>query len=263
MENPFEIKGSGKDYYKNMTPDLYREYIHTPSRNPEYFALFHKPLIDRAKARFGSPIRLLDIACGPADELDFIKDDKDVRIIATDISMEILPHVKEKLGDQAFVFANDTAHNAIAENVADAGIMVNAMIYVPDKMLLTMFKALKPGAECVMNIRVQANNESFRAAVAQVNGIVTEKKLKVQTPEGLKVFDIAVYDTSQITKDDGSPNLALRQMGQQIYFEKVEDVRELISLVGFIEKDHSQFKYEFPQKSFVNTVEVFVLQKPE
>ena len=63
------------DYWKYMSPDEYREKINTPARNPEYFRRFHQPIIERAKQQFGPQIRLLDIACGPGDELDFVKND--------------------------------------------------------------------------------------------------------------------------------------------------------------------------------------------
>jgi len=158
------IEGSGGDYFGAMSAEQYRAKINTPAKNPLYFKQFHLPIITRAKKRtgIGNLIRLLDIACGPADELDFFKDDPDIKIVATDISRKILLSVKQKLGEKSIVFAADVVHTALRENSMDAGILVNAVVYEPDKMLETMHKALKPRGECSVNFRA-FNNEHNRA----------------------------------------------------------------------------------------------------
>ena len=73
-----DIKGPGSDYYMHMDPAEYAKRINTPAKNPEYFRRFHQPLIENAKKQFGTTVKVLDMAAGPADEMDFMFDDKPI-----------------------------------------------------------------------------------------------------------------------------------------------------------------------------------------
>ncbi len=257
------IKGSGPDFYKHMSPDSYREKINTPARNEDYFWRYNQPMVERAKLKFGSPIHIIDIACGPADELDYFKDDKDVKFIVTDISPDILPHVRDRLGPQVSAFASDANHPAVKENIAEAGILLNAMIYTPDKMLETMYTALKPGAQCSVNFRIYSLNQNiFRMFNKKAQGQTFNRDLRVQTKTRSKTFSVKVIDFSTAMSKDGSPDIALRQVGQQMYFKSIKDVEELIKMIGFKVIEHSKFEYKSPTK--INaSVDVLIIEKPE
>lgn len=258
-----EIEGSGSSYYKNMGAERYREKINTPAKSSEYFNLFNKPIIERAKEKFGSNITMLDIACGPADELDFIKNDPNIKIIATDISPDILSSVKEKLGNDALIFANDSSLSAIKDNVAEVGMLVNALIYVPDKMLKTMYDALKQGGECSVNFRVFGNehNNAFYNYYREHQGKIIDQELNILVPGGKKRFFVKVLDYTECVNDDGSPDEAIRHLGQQTYFQSTEDIKELIKLIGFEEVEHSQFQFSSPVNP-KNEIDVYILRKP-
>ncbi len=257
------ITGPGSNYFQNMNPDAYRARVNTPAKNPEYFRKFHQLIIDRAKVKFGIPIRVLDIACGPADELDFIKGDKDVQIIATDISPAILSSVKAKLGDRAEIFASDSSFPAIRENIAEVGMLVNAMIYVPDKMLSAMHRGLKQGGECAVNFRIfsNPNNKVFYDYYIKRGGKILDRELVIETAEGPKTLQVKVLDYTECLNDDGTPDIIIRQLAQQMYFQSVDDVKELIKITGFEELDHSKFDFASPVNPN-NQVDVFIIKKP-
>ncbi|MBP6883909.1 MAG: methyltransferase domain-containing protein [Candidatus Pacebacteria bacterium] len=258
--NEGPIKGSGKDYFKYMGPDLYRARITTPARSLEYFKQFHEPLIERTKQRFGSPIRLMDIACGPAEELSFFKNDPDIKIIATDISAEILHHVISNVGTNAAVFVSDANFPATKEGIADAGIMVNVSAYVPDKMLQAMYHALRPGGQCAVNFFVFDNRFVPLGPFTQRGGKILNGELKVNTKDGEKVFNVIIADYRDVRKNDASADKEIQQVGQQIYFASIEDVREVIRTVGFTEVQHSKYQIKPNDKS--TQTDVFILEKP-
>ena len=263
--NRIEFPGSGSSFYKGMTLERYYNTVDTPSNSLEYFEAFHKPLIERVKQRFGSPVHVFDMACGPADELKFIKDDPDVVIVATDISSKILPVAKETLTRTAtspnkspLVFASEAEFPPFKENIAEAGIMVNAMAYDPDKMLETMYRALRPLGQCVVNFKIysQLHSRNFKA----LNGKESLRKFIVSTSSGSETFDVMVRDFSGYNKPDGSPDLALRSVGEQLYFLSVEDIKRLIELIGFKKVNYTNYK-PVNDTSFSAT-HVFVLEKP-
>ncbi|RJR13846.1 class I SAM-dependent methyltransferase [Candidatus Parcubacteria bacterium] len=257
------IKGPGTDYYKHMDSAVYERRINTPAKSPEYFEQFHKPLVERAKERFGTPIHVLDIACGPANELEFFKNDPDVIPIATDISEKILQEAKDKIGEKAHLFASDVTLPAIRENSVEAGMLVNAMVYVPDKMLSAMHQALKPGGECVVNLRLFNNirNKVFYGSYAERGGNLFDRELTVDIEGVSHVFKMKVLDYTECVNKDGTPDLEIRQLGQQMYFQSVEDVEKLIKGIGYEIVDHKTFQFASPVNP-KNEVDVYTLQKP-
>ena len=77
------------------------EYIHsinTPSMSVLYFNNFHAPLVERALKRNDiHQISLVDIACGYAHELDFLKDNPNVNLFGVDISDIVLAEARKRL----------------------------------------------------------------------------------------------------------------------------------------------------------------------
>ncbi|KKT20090.1 MAG: hypothetical protein UW02_C0001G0003 [Candidatus Nomurabacteria bacterium GW2011_GWB1_43_7] len=262
MTNKNEIIGSGPDYYKNMSLDSYRGKVNSPAENREYAERYHIPMVTRAKEKFGSPIHVLSIACGPADELNFIKNDPDTKIIATDFSSYILTHAKKALGEGAGVFTSDANSPALKENIAEAGILVNAMIYAPDKMLEAMYNALKPGAQCTLNFRTFSLVEQERGVFGyflEHGGKVLDRELPVQTRGESRVFNVKVLDYSETTKAGSKmPDLERRQLKQQIFFMSLDDMRELAKLMGFKEIEYSRFVLPGLHKIYY----VLILEKP-
>ncbi|MBY0110763.1 class I SAM-dependent methyltransferase [Patescibacteria group bacterium] len=258
-----EIVGSGSSYYASMGEQQYAAKINTPAKSPEYFDQFHKPMLERLKQKFGTPIGVLDVACGPAFELEFFTNDPDVILFASDISPDILPQVQARL-PQAHLFAMDASKSVLADNIVEMGMLVNAMIYVPADMLKTMYGALKPGGEAALNFRVFSNphNKAFYDYYTTHGGVITEKPYTIETPEGSKTFTVQVLDYTACVKDDGTPDTDIRQLGEQMYFENIEDVQALLDASGFEVLEHSLFNFSSPVNPD-NQVDVFVLKKPE
>lgn len=259
-----KIEGSGSGYYAGgVNTEKYHERINTPAKSPEYFERFHKPMIERVKARFPErPITVLDIACGPASELDFLKDDTDVRVIASDISPDILPEVKKRLREDSLLFAADASHSPIKNESIEAGMLVNAVVYVPDKMLETMHSALKSGGECAVNFRIFSNehNHAFYEYYTARGGVILENELRVQDGDTWKTFPLKVLDYRNYTGADDADTKQIRQLGQQSYFVSAADAEELARIKGFEVIEHSLFNFASPVNKN-NQVDVFVLKK--
>ena len=257
-----EMERPGTGFYRQMDAQAYRETINTPARNPEYFARFHKPMVERAKQKFGTPVHVLDIACGPAFELDFLKDDKDLRLIASDISPKILEEARSRIGNNAVFFEMDARSPELRLNSIEAGILVNAVIYIPDKMLETMFKALRPGGECAVNFRLYDNpyNRPLFDHHVQRNGKIIDQELNVKGRT--EPFRMKTLDHAERITEDGTPDEKIRGLGQQTYFQSIADVEELIRLIGFEIVEHSKFNFASPANPD-NQIDVFILRKPE
>lgn len=258
-----DIKGSGSGYYQHMDAAAYRDKINTPARNREYFERFHKPMVRRAKQRFGVPVRLIDIACGPADELKFFENDRDVQLLATDISPAILTgHTRKNLSGDSMAFAMDVGRSAIKDQSVEAGVLVNALVYVPDKMLSAMFNALKGGGECAANVRLFDNphNAAFYDYYVQRGGRLSDADLAVKG--GTSPFRMKALDYTECINDDGTPDEKIRALGQQVYFKSIGEVEGLIRLIGFEISEHSKFNFVSPVNPD-NQVDVFILKKPE
>ncbi len=258
-----EIRGAGDDYYRHMDADSYARKINTPAKSPEYFQRFHKPLIERAKQRFGTPIRVLDIACGPASELEFLVDDPDVQLLATDISPKILAEAKQRIGERVKFFVSD-AGAGVEPGSVEAGILMNAVVYVPVAMLRNMHEALRPGGECAVNFRIFSNehNLPFYDFCEQQGTVILDKQLIIETGQTPRSFSVKVLDYANFRKEDGEPDLEIQQLGQQTYFKTVKDATEIIRIAGFETVEHSLFNFASPM-NVNNQVDVFIVQKPQ
>src|SRR3989344_6318652 len=256
-EGGVEIAGSGSGYYGAMDSADYAGKINTPAQNPEYFDRFHRPMIERAKERNdGASITLLDIACGPAFELEFVADDPDTIIVATDISTseKVLGEVRERLGTRALLFAADVVDSPVRSETMDAGMIVNAMVYVPDKMLAAMASALKPGGEMVANFRNYSNpfNRPFYRHYRERGGVILDGMVGT--------YPVKVLDYAECVDDNGDPDEQIRGLGQQAYFTMTDDIINLVKDSGLRIVDHRPFSFSSPVNDN-NQVEVYTLQE--
>ena len=135
--------------FGDMSVATYGAKVNTPAKNPDYFRLFHALLVERAVKSKAGKVVLLDVACGPAQELDFFKDDKRVELVGVDIAQDLLTAAQARLPFAKFfcwdVRQTPPLPSDIAPGSVDVGIALNAMIYVPDKMLGALGYGLKIG----------------------------------------------------------------------------------------------------------------------
>jgi hypothetical protein len=262
--NEVGIAGSGTNYYDHMDGDVYASKINTPARSSEYFEQFHLPIIETAHARnLSARVTVLDIACGPAFELDFVMALDYIDAIATDISPAILPEVQKRLGKNALVFASDSSDSALRPNIADAGMIVNAMVYVPDKMLGAMENALKPGAECAVNFRDFGNphNDAFYKYYTDRGGVILDRQFTVEADDSVNEFGVKVLEYKDCVNDDGTADKEIRKLGQQLYFASVDDIVRFVGTCGMDMVKHDKFDFSSPVNDH-NQIDVFTLQKP-
>jgi len=236
-----------------MNEKAYTAKINTPAKNPDYFSRFHKPLVERAKA--ASPngeVVLLDIACGHAQELDFFGNDKKVLRIGVDIAKTVLRSAKTRLPETDFIAA-DVRRLSLRDDSVDVGIALNAVVYVPDKMLEALFRALKPGGRCAVNFRVYGNpfNQPFYDYYLERGGALRDEELVV----GNQVFSLAGIDYR------GCDDPLIRNLVVQSYFRSAQDAERLISTIGFGICARDIFHFPSPANA-ENEVDVFTLEKP-
>jgi ubiquinone/menaquinone biosynthesis C-methylase UbiE len=160
------------------------------------------------------------------------------------------------------VFVADVNHFALRDNSVDAGILVNAVVYEPNKMLEAMYKALKPKGECSVNFRAFNNryNRAFYNYYLSHGGKLLDRELIVETKKSHRIFKVKVLDYTKCVDDNGAPDLQIRQLVQQIYFENIYDIEELIRLIGFQKVRHSTFNFSSPVNKN-NQIDVFILRK--
>lgn len=126
-----------------------------------------------------------------------------------------------------------------------------------------MHKALKPDGQCAVNFRIFGNehNETFYNYYVQRGGKILDKTLTIETPEGEKTFDLKVLDYTECVNDDGTPDMSIRQLMQQSYFQSTDDVEKLIKIIGFEQTQHTQFEFASPVNPN-NQIDVYILKKP-
>lgn len=232
----------------------YDRSINTPSKSPTYYRAFHEPLITEAKSQTSNgKVVVLNVACGPGNEFEFMENDPTLRLIGFDISPELIRQGQDRFrGKPAkadFVVA-DTKQPPIADNSVDVGIAVNAVIYSPDAVLDTLHHALKKGGKCAVNFRVFGNefNKPFYNTQIERGATLEDEELDVNGEKfRLKVFNYATHAT-------------LPQLGKQVYFTSEEDIERFIAAKGFVIDKHGKFHFPSPDNPN-NEVEVYTLQK--
>ncbi len=234
----------------------YDQSINTPSKSRAYYEKFHAPLISEARQRsFNHQITVLNVACGPGHEFEFMEDDPGLRLVGFDISPELVKQAQERFKDSAAradVVLGTTKRPPVAENSIDVGIAVNAVIYNPNAVLDTLHYALRPGGNSAVNFRVFGNkfNEPFYQAQIEKGAIIEDKEIEVDGEKfELKVVNYATHES-------------LPQLGEQVYFTSESDIERFVAAKGFAIAKHDKFHYASVDNPD-NEVEVYKLEKPE
>lgn len=234
----------------------YDASINTPSKSDVYYKAFHAPLIAQAKSHTADDkVAVLNVACGPGHEFEFMENDPALRLVGFDISPELIKQAQDKYKRKpasADFILGDTKHPPIADNSVDVGIVVNAVIYSPGAVLDTLHHALKEGGKCAVNFRVFGNkfNEPFYDTQVKRGATLEDEDFEVNGEKfKLKVVNYATHTD-------------LPQLGKQVYFTSEEDIERFIAAKGFAIEKHRKFHYASPDNKD-NEVEVYTLQKPK
>lgn len=249
----------------------YRKKINSPSTSPEYFAQFIQPLIEKAlqerSSKSEDSVKLLDLACGHATALkqvEHIPGSEELEIFGIDLSAETLEKAEARF-DLEHPNMNITfiAHDA-EENLEhpepssiDIGIAINAMAYKQAHMLKTLFNALKPGGKCVINFFIPGTNTPY-IEYYQSNGCsLKQRTLDVEVDGFIKTYHLLVTDFANY------PDEQLQKLGQQAFFQSIEDIRDIAEFIGFEVDDEAEFS--FHSEGIGNRVHnnVLTLKKPE
>lgn len=240
--------------FNRIPEEAYVSAINTPSRDPRYFEAFHKPLVQRAINRNGGkPISLVDVACGYAHELDFLRDNLDVELWGADIADKVLEEARKRIPNAHFL-----QHDARSPDLPfepgsmDIAIAVNAMTYTPDKILEFIYRSLKGDGEAAVNFRDASNpkNKAF---------------YDYNTARGAKVYDITValnrrnFEMTMIDYREMDDEV-LKNLDRQVFFKSIQDMEDLIGLIGFIIVEHNTFSFPSPANP-ENMMDVYTLKK--
>lgn len=241
--------------FGGLNEEEYTSRINTPSKSSLYFEKFHKPLVNRAKGRNdGKPISLVDIACGYAHELDFIKGDLGVNLLGVDISDKVLVEARKRL-PQAKFFTYDVRRCSLPYDRAsiDAAIAVNAVVYCPDDMLGVIFESLKPNGEAVVNFKNFSNpyNRPFYEFYVADGGVISDQELKI----GDEKFALKVLDYQNCREEK------VRLLDRQVYFQSTADICRFIMVMGFEVVSHQTFHFRSPANPD-NEMDVYTIKKP-
>lgn len=252
---------AGTPNYGALDEKTYRAKINTPAKNPLYFERFHKPLVDRAaSAAPGRKAVLVDIACGHALELDFLKDDSRVSLIGVDADPSSLASASKRLPGARFI-EHDVRNEPplpLPRDFADAGIALNAVVYVPERMLAALKWGLRRGGECAVNFRIYGNpfNRRFYDYYVERGGSIRDEGLFVSAGGRSGHFTLAALDYTQCDDPD------IRNLAVQRYFKSKGDVERLIALIGLEILDSAPFHFASPVNPD-NEIEVYTLRKRE
>lgn len=233
----------------------YDRNINTPSKSEAYFKAFHEPLVTGAKAQASNgKVTVLNVACGPGHEFEFMSNDPALRLVGFDISPELIKQAQDRYkGKPASVdfLTGDTKNPPIADNSVDVGMAVNAVIYSPGAVLDTLHNALKEGGKCAVNFRVYGNkfNDLFYDTQIKRGAKLENEEIDVNGEKfKLKVVNYATHES-------------LPQLERQVYFTSEEDIERFIGAKGFAIDKHGKFHYASPDNKD-NEVEVYTLRKP-
>ena len=243
-----------QSHYELLGEKGYVSMINTPSKDPAYYEMFHKPLLERAKARTQNmPISLVDVACGYCHELDFIQADKDIEVWGVDISNKVLDEARRRL-PQARLVEHDVRRDKLPyqEGSIDAAIAVNAVVYSPQDMLNFIFRSLKPGGEAVVNFRNSSNpfNAPFYNHYVSDGATIKEEEVMV----GNEKFTLKVLDCNTC-KDE-----KIKALDKQVYFQNESDIERFIRTMGFNMANHQKFHFKSPVNPD-NEMDVYTIAK--
>lgn len=137
-----------QDKTKNFWSDgfvarLYRKYA------GRHFTKMHE-LLSNAILDNNSK-HVLDIACGPGDFLEYLKDrDGSIKITGTDIAPGMVTYAKDKLGDKADIFETDSEKLPFEDGSFDVVTVMMAFHHFPHQLnsLKEIKRVLKSGGNC-------------------------------------------------------------------------------------------------------------------
>jgi SAM-dependent methyltransferase len=247
--------------YNVLSPADYLNKINTPAKDPEYFRRFHQPLIEEAKREArGNVIRVLDVACGFAFELDFVKDDPQVQIVGVDLAGEVLHQARARFSNAVntpiFIQADVQTLSFAVESI-DVGIAVNAFSYKPYEVLAMLYSSLKRGSTCAMNFRVYGNtfNEAFFQNYVAEGAMLEDEELVINRKGNQRSFKLKALNYRNCSDEQ------TRKLDRQIFFCSLTDIKELIKTVGFEILENETFHFPSP-KNPDNEMDVFTMKKP-
>ncbi len=122
---------------------LYRKYARI------HFAEMHELLAKAILANNSKQV--LDIACGPGDFLEYLKDrDKSIKITGTDIAPGMVTYAKNKLGEKADIFETDSETLPFEDGSFDVVTVMMAFHHFPRQLdsLKEIKRVLKSGGIC-------------------------------------------------------------------------------------------------------------------
>lgn len=196
---------------------------------------------------------VLNVACGPGNEFEFMQNDSALRLVGFDISPELIKQAQDKYKGKpanADFIIGDIKNPPIAENTVDVGVAVNAVIYSPDAVLDTLHRTLREGGECAVNFRVYGNkfNDPFYDTQIKRGAKLEDEEIVVNGEKfKLKVVNYATHES-------------LPQLERQVYFTSEEDIERFVAAKGFAIDKHGKFHYASPDNED-NEVEVYTLRK--
>ncbi|MFC1750606.1 class I SAM-dependent methyltransferase [Pseudomonadota bacterium] len=253
----------------SMQQEWYAENISTPSTDPVYFRTFIAPLICHAQTQKeqGRPVRIIDVACGHANELKHLielPDYSDLHITGLDISEASIESARKTFADKYpglsvdFVVGDaQKPPTEIEPDSYDVGLLVNAMAYKPGHILRSVFNALKPGGRCTVNFMIPGKNPKYVEYYVNKYGCkIKKKEIKITCNSQEEVFTLFVTDFCEVEDPE------VRKLQQQAFFESEADLKRLIALIGFEIVDHQRFVFSSVANPH-NDFDIFTLQKPE
>lgn len=248
---------SSRPHFERLSVTDYAVRINTPARSLEYYKRFHEPLVEAAKRASDEPVTVVDVACGPAFELEFFKDDPRVKTVGFDVAIGPLIEAARKRIPRGLFVAGDVSCPPLNEGIADVAIALNAVIYKPWEMLMTLKHVLKPGGKAAVNFRNFSNpkNAEFYIFQCRHNSQIHDKEISVETDGHAKKFRLKTIDYSNSTDEKA------RNLGHQCYFTATADIENFIELSGLRIVGHELFNY-FSPSSPDNQIDVYTLEKP-
>ena len=229
----------------------YANHIISPAKNPEYFNRFHGPMVDALVNRFGSPVKILSLACGYGDELAFFEKDRRVKLTGLDISNEMIAKNRELFPGMEFAVV-DVAVEKPKKGAFEGLVAVNATPYCPDKMCGYAFRALRRGGRAAMNFYTVSNekNTCILSEIQKLGAVMRRISLRVRGKE-FPMLEVDNSGRKTITKE----------VGTQLWFATQKNIEDLLSLIGFKIVLHQSFDVDDGSKIVAST-ETYILEKP-
>lgn len=228
--------------YSNISAPDYRKQIKSPSGSKEYCDAFHLPIIEHAKklAR-GEIARLLDLACGYAQEMKHMGEDPETRWTGVDLCREHLEVAKKQYPWMEFVLAN-LRELQPQPNSYHGAIGVNALVYDQPHALRVAHTGLMPGGRAAMNFSVVKGSEAYfkYAATRKVTmRALGQDDLVLQLTNGTEVripmqgVDLSTHENENI-----------RDLGVQTHFVDSDGPARLLELSGLRIVDRKPFTWQ-------------------